>query len=81
MRNILSAGLMLGLAGLAALPAAATPFNNQSISNLSIGGTTYTVVRSGERTLVTWEQGGRTCIVGAPKAVPASRLVNLAASF
>ena len=45
------------------------------------GGTTYTVVRSGGRTLVTWEQDGRTCIVGAPRAVPASRLVNLAASF
>ena len=43
MRAVLSAGLMLGLAGLLAAPAHATPFNNQVISNLAIGGKTYTV--------------------------------------
>jgi hypothetical protein len=44
-------------------------------------GTKYTVVHDDGRTLVTWVQGGRTCIVGAPKAVPDARLVSLAASF
>ena len=42
MRAVLSTGLMLGLAALA-FPAGATPFNNQTIPNLSIGGTAYSV--------------------------------------
>lgn len=42
MRNILPAGL-LALLGLTAVPAVATPFNNQSIPNVVIGAGTYTV--------------------------------------
>jgi hypothetical protein len=43
-------------------------------------GKTYSLARSGERTIVTWTQQGHTCAIVAPSSVPASRLVDLAAS-
>lgn len=43
MRNVLSAGLLLGLATVAATPVAATPFHLQSFSNVVIASSTYTV--------------------------------------
>jgi hypothetical protein len=43
-------------------------------------GKSYHVARAGTRTIVTWEQQGHTCVIEAPAAVPATRLVELAAS-
>lgn len=43
MRNVLSAGLLLGLATVVAMPAAATPFHMQSLQNVVIAGTPYNV--------------------------------------
>jgi hypothetical protein len=43
-------------------------------------GKTYHVASRGERTIVTWEQQGHTCVIAAPAAVPTTRLVDLAAS-
>lgn len=46
MRNVLSAGLLLGLTAVLAAPAAATPFHLQSLSNIVIAGTSYNVLFS-----------------------------------
>ena len=43
-------------------------------------GKTYSVARTGDRTIVTWTQQGHTCVIVAPSAVPQARLVDLAAS-
>jgi hypothetical protein len=43
-------------------------------------GKTYHVAEAGERTIVTWNQQGHTCVIVAPTAVPRARLVELAAS-
>ncbi len=43
MRKLLLAGLVAGAAMMAALPAGATPLGGQTISNVVIQGTTYTV--------------------------------------
>jgi hypothetical protein len=43
-------------------------------------GKTYHVASAGERTVVTWNQQGHTCVIAAPATVPSSRLVDLAAS-
>jgi hypothetical protein len=43
-------------------------------------GKTYHVAQAGERTIVTWNQQGHTCLIVAPSAVPRARLVDLAAS-
>jgi hypothetical protein len=43
-------------------------------------GKTYHVASRGDRTIVTWEQQGHTCVIAAPATVPSSRLVDLAAS-
>ena len=42
------------------------------------GDTVYAVDRGGERTTVTWEQDGHTCVIVAPSTVPDSTLVSLA---
>jgi hypothetical protein len=43
-------------------------------------GKTYHVASAGERTIVTWNQQGHTCVIAAPSGVPRKRLVDLAAS-
>lgn len=43
-------------------------------------GKTYSLARSGERTIVTWTQQGQTCVIVAPSAVPRAGLLDLAAS-
>jgi hypothetical protein len=44
-------------------------------------GETYRVVRhSGSRTLVVWNQRGRTCVVDAPSALPNTKLIKLVAT-
>lgn len=43
------------------------------------GGTRYRVARGGGRTTVSWTQEGHTCVIDAPSAVPAAKLVELAA--
>jgi hypothetical protein len=43
-------------------------------------GKTYHVASRGDRTIVTWEQQGHTCVIAAPATVPSTRLVDLAAS-
>jgi hypothetical protein len=43
-------------------------------------GKTYRVARGSDRTIVTWTQEGHTCAIVAPSVVPATRLVDLAAS-
>jgi hypothetical protein len=43
-------------------------------------GKSYRVARVGERTIVTWNQQGHTCVIVAPAWVPRARLVDLAAS-
>ena len=43
MRNVLTAGLLFGVATLFAPPVAATPFHSQSFPNVLIAGTPYTV--------------------------------------
>ncbi len=43
-------------------------------------GKAYNVAGGGERTTVTWTQDGHTCVIVAPSTVPASTLVDLAAS-
>jgi len=42
------------------------------------GQTTLYVLTRGGRTIVTWTRAGHTCVIGAPAAVPATRLVALA---
>lgn len=44
-----------------------------------IDGVAYTTVDDGARRFVTWRRGGHTCVVSAPKAVPAKVLLDLAA--
>lgn len=41
--------------------------------------TRYRVARAAGRTIVIWVQDGHTCVIDAPDAVPAARLVTLAA--
>jgi hypothetical protein len=43
-------------------------------------GKTYNVATTGGRTVVTWTQWNHTCLLVAPAKVPASKLVDLAAS-
>jgi hypothetical protein len=43
-------------------------------------GKTYHVASGTERTIVTWNQQGHTCVIAAPATVPSSKLVDLAAS-
>jgi hypothetical protein len=43
-------------------------------------GRTYHVSSDGSRSVVTWDQQGHTCLIVASSAVPASTLVDLAAS-
>jgi hypothetical protein len=43
-----------------------------------VDGTTYHVLTNGAHRIVTWRRGGHTCVLRAPKSVPASRLVALA---
>jgi hypothetical protein len=38
----------------------------------------YVVLRSGDRTIVTWRRGGHTCILSGPSKVPTDRLLALA---
>ncbi|WP_372790736.1 hypothetical protein [Paraconexibacter sp.] len=42
-------------------------------------GFSYRVVRRDERTVVTWEEQGHTCVIDAPGTVPSGTLVDLAA--
>jgi hypothetical protein len=43
------------------------------------GGIVDRVLRDGGRTVVSWTQGGHTCVLGGPSSVAAGRLVRLAA--
>jgi len=43
-------------------------------------GKAYYVARVDERSVVTWNQQGHTCVMVAPSVVPRARLVDLAAS-
>lgn len=43
-------------------------------------GKIYHLGRVGDRTIVTWNQQGHTCVIVAPSVVPGARLVDLAAS-
>jgi hypothetical protein len=43
-------------------------------------GKNYFVASARGRTIVTWTQEGHTCVINAPSKVPATRLVDLAAS-
>jgi hypothetical protein len=42
------------------------------------GGLTYRVHRAGGRTVVSWTQGGHTCVLDGPPSVPYGHLVRLA---
>ncbi len=42
-------------------------------------GFAYRVVGRGDRTIVTWEEQGHTCVITAPATVPQEKLVDLAA--
>jgi hypothetical protein len=44
-----------------------------------VDGMAFTVVAGRRETVVTWEEGGHTCVLSAPAGVPAQRLVELAA--
>lgn len=44
------------------------------------GGARYRVITRAGRTTVTWTQAGHTCVIDAPVAVSATRLVTLAAA-
>jgi hypothetical protein len=44
-----------------------------------VDGVPFTVVTGERETVVTWEEGGRTCVLSAPASVPTQRLVELAA--
>ena len=44
-----------------------------------VDGTTYRVLETDGDRIVTWERGGRTCVLRAPDSVPEARLVGLAA--
>ena len=54
------------------------PLDAPDGSPVKVAGRTYRVVRTDDRTLVTWEQGGRTCIIVAPAGTPSQQLVDLA---
>ncbi len=43
-------------------------------------GNDYILTRGDDHTVVTWEQEGHTCVIVASSAVPASKIVDLAAS-
>ena len=43
-----------------------------------VGGTTYAVLEADGDRVVTWRQGGRTCVLRAPSTVPEDRLLALA---
>lgn len=45
----------------------------------TVGGTTYAVLETDGDRVVTWRQGGRTCVLRAPSSVPEDRLLQLAA--
>jgi hypothetical protein len=44
-----------------------------------VSGTKLWTLRSGGRTIVTWERGGHTCVISAPASVPAAHVQALAA--
>lgn len=48
-------------------------------STVRRGGLAYRVARDGGRTVVSWTQGGHTCVVGAPAAFPYTEVLRLAA--
>jgi hypothetical protein len=54
------------------------PLDAPAGSPVRLAGRTYHVVRGGDRVLVTWEQGGRTCIIAGPRGTSAKRLLDLA---
>ncbi|MCW2957434.1 MAG: hypothetical protein JWP18_237, partial [Solirubrobacterales bacterium] len=43
------------------------------------GGLKYRVNRVGGRTIVSWTQGGHTCVLDGPSSVPAGQVLRLAA--
>lgn len=45
----------------------------------TVRGVPMTVAQDGARTIVTWRRAGHTCVVSASRAVPAARLLALAA--
>lgn len=48
-------------------------------STVRRGGLAYRVTRDGGRTVVSWTQGGHTCVIGAPAAFPYAEVLRLAA--
>ena len=46
---------------------------------VTVRGTKLWVLRRDRRTIVSWERGGRTCVLSAPASVPERRLLALAA--
>jgi hypothetical protein len=48
-------------------------------STTVVSGTRLWTLRRGDRTIVTWERAGHTCVISARTSVPASRLRALAA--
>lgn len=69
-------GARLGYAVVSGEPIGGEPPGRQ----VTRDGKTYHVARRGERTIVTWRQQGHTCVIAGPSEVPATRLVDLAAS-
>jgi hypothetical protein len=69
-------GARLGYAVVAGGPLGGDPPGRKVVRD----GKTYSVARTGERTLVTWTQQGHTCAIVAPSTVAAKKLVDLAAS-
>jgi hypothetical protein len=69
-------GARLGYAVVSGDELAAGPPGREVTRN----GKTYHVASAGERTIVTWNQQGHTCVIAAPATVPSSKLVDLAAS-
>jgi hypothetical protein len=69
-------GARLGYAVVSGEPVDAEPPGRE----VTRDGKSYHVASAGERTIVTWEQQGHTCVIAASSTVPATRLVDLAAS-
>jgi hypothetical protein len=69
-------GAQLGYAVVAGEPLGGDPPGRE----VTREGNTYSVARGRDRTIVTWTQEGHTCAIVAPSVVPATRLVDLAAS-
>ena len=69
-------GARLGYAVVSGDTLNATPPGRRVTRN----GKLYHVAQAGDRTIVTWNQQGHTCVIVAPSGVPRARVVDLAAS-